>query len=295
MDLRGVFPPIPTAFSGDTIDPHALGSNSERWMTTGVRGLVVLGSTGEAPLLSESESDDVVEVVRSRVPEGRLLIAGVGRESTKQTMAAVKRAAVLGADAVLVRTPSFFKGQMTTDALFGHYTAVADVSTVPVILYNFTALTGVTLSVDSVARLAEHSNIIGIKESGSDIGFISALVDVTPGEFSVLVGSAPAFYAGLLSGAAGGVLALASIVPELCVELYDLVQSNQLAEARALQRELSSLARVVTRAHGVAGLKAALSIVGYIGGEPRPPLRPVSEAAQTGLRQALARLDVRVD
>ena len=263
-------------------------------MTTGVHGLVVLGSTGEAPLLSEAESDQVIDTVRQHVPAGRLLIAGAGRESTKQTIAAANRAAGLGANAVLVRTPSFFKWQMTADAFLGHYTAVADASAVPVVLYNFTALTGVTLSVDTVARLAEHSNIVGVKESGPDIGFVSVLVDVTPQEFSVLVGSAPAFYAGLLSGAAGGVLALACIVPELCVELFNLVQSNQLAEARALQHELARLARLITRANGVAGLKAALSIVGYSAGEPRLPLRPVSEAARTELRQALARLDVPV-
>ena len=117
-----------------------------------------------------------------------------------------------------------------------------------------------------------------LKESGGDIGTLSAVVDQTPDEFSLLAGSAPAFYASLLCGAVGGVLAVACVVPHLCVELYGLVQSSRLPEARALQRTLTPLARLVTREHGVPGLKAALSLVGFTGGEPRRPLRPYRTA-----------------
>ena len=294
MDLRGVFPPITTPFRDDALDTRALAANTDRWMATGVRGLVVLGSNGESPLLDEAESDRVIDITRSRVPRDRLLIAGVGRESTKATIAAARRAATLGADAVLVRTPSFFKQQLTTDVFALHYTAVADASPAPVILYNFTAFTGVTLPVEAVARLAMHENIIGMKESGGDIGRLSAVVDQTPDEFSLLAGSAPAFYASLLCGAVGGVLALACVVPHLCIELYGLVQLNRLPEGRALQRTLTPLAHLVTRVHGVPGLKAALSLVGYIGGAPRRPLRPVSDSTVEELRQALAQLHVKV-
>ncbi len=149
-----------------------------------------------------------------------------------------------------------------------------------------------TLSVDAVARLAEHRNIVGIKESGSDIGFISTLVSSTPDDFSVLVGSAPALYASLLSGAVGGVLALASVVPQPCVELYEHVRAGRGSEALRSQRQLAPLARLVTRVHGVPGLKAALSLVGYVGGDPRPPLRPAPAAAVDELRRALAELGV---
>ena len=294
MDLRGVFPPIPTPFREDALDTRALASNTDRWVATGLRGLVVLGSNGEAPLLDEAESDRVVDTTRSRVPSDRLLIAGVGRESTKATIVAASRAAALGADAVLVRTPAFFKQQLTSEAFVRHYTAVADASNIPVVLYNFTALTGVTLSIEAVARLAQHPNIIGMKESGGDIAALSAIVDRTPDGFSLLVGSEPAFYASLLCGAVGGVLALACVVPQPCVELYNLVCSNRLAEARELQRALMPLARLITRVHGVPGLKAALSLVGYVGGEPRPPLRPVSESIVEEIRQVLAELDARM-
>ena len=287
MDLRGVFPPIPTPFRDGALDTAALAANCERWMATGLRGLVVLGSNGEAPLLDDDESDRVIAAARERVPAGRLLIAGAARESTAGTVRAATRAAALGADAVLVRTPSFFKALLTGDALTRHYAAVADAAPVPVLLYNFTALTGVTLPVAAAAKLAEHPNIIGMKESGSDIAFISALIDETPADFSVLAGSAPVFYASLVSGAAGGILALAAAVPDLCVQLFDLVAAGRLAEARGLQRRLTPLARLLTRVHGVAGLKAALDVTGYAGGAPRPPLLPAGPAAVAEIRRAL--------
>ena len=293
MELRGVFPPIPTPFHDGELDIEALGRNCDRWLATGLHGLVALGSNGEAPLLDDAESDRVIEAVRARVPAERLLIAGVARESTAGTVRAARRAAALGADAVLVRTPSVFKAWVADEAMVEHYTAVADASPVPVLLYNFAALTGVSLTVATVARLAVHPNIAGMKESGGDIGFLSELIDATPDGFRVLAGSAPAFYASLLSGAAGGILALASAVPELCVELFDLVNARRLAEARALQRQLTPLARLVTRVHGVPGLKAALTAAGYAGGDPRPPLRPVGPAAAEEIRRALAALAVR--
>ena len=297
MDLRGVYPPIPTPFSPDidTIDVQALTNNTDRWLTSRIRGLVLLGSNGEAPLVDDVESDTVIETVRSRVPASRLVIAGTGRESTRATINASRRAGALGADAVLVRTPSFFKPQMTSQAFVDHYTAVADSSQVPVILYNFTALTGVTLRVDVVATLAEHPNIVGMKESGADIGFVSGLVDQTPDDFSVLVGSAPTFYASLLSGAVGGILALAAVVPDQCVELFELVQSCRHDEARLLQKRVTPLARLVTRVHGVPGLKAALDQLGYVGGPPRRPLAAVSPETVTELAGALHDLGALVD
>ena len=293
MELRGVLPPIPTPFRDGELDVEALGRNCDRWLATGLRGLVALGSNGEAPLLDDAESDRVIEVVRARVPPDRLLIAGVARESTAGTVRAARRAAALGADAVLVRTPSIFKAWVADEAMVEHYTAVADASPAPVLLYNFAALTGVSLTVAAVARLAAHSNIAGMKESGGDIGFLSELIDATPDDFHVLAGSAPAFYASLLSGAAGGILALAAVAPELCVELFDLVRARRLAEARALQRQLTPLARLVTRVHGVPGLKAALTAAGYAGGDPRPPLRPVGPAASEEIRRELAALAIR--
>lgn len=292
MRIEGVLPPIPTPFSGGGIDEVAMRSNVDRWMETRVSGVVVLGSNGEAPLLDDSESDTVLAAARSGVPSERLCIAGIGRESTVATARAARRAAHLGADAVLVRTPSFFKPLLTADAFVCHYMAVADASPVPVLLYNFTALTGVMLAVDVVSKLASHPNIVGMKESGSDLKYLSALVDRTPDDFVVMAGSAPVFYPSLLVGAGGGILALASVVPDLCVDLYELARTGRHAEARVLQRRLTPLAGLVTSVYGIPGLKAAVSCLGFHGGEPRSPLQPVPPEGVDAIRAALEQLGI---
>src|SRR5690349_6154550 len=140
VNLAGVFPPMATPFNGrGQVDARAITANVERWLARGVRGIVALGSNGEAPLLDERESDDVIAAARAAVPADRLLIAGTGRESTRGTVDASRRAQALGADAVLVRTPSYFKPRMTTEVLVHHYTHVADALEIPVLLYNYPA------------------------------------------------------------------------------------------------------------------------------------------------------------
>ena len=273
--FTGIFTPIVTPFTtDDTIDEGALRHNVDRWMKTPLTGLVVLGSNGEAAQLDDVEADRVVEIVRERVPSDRPLIAGTGRESTKATIAATARAAAAGVDAVLVRTPSFFKAQMSAEIFVRHYTEVADASPVPVLLYNVTMFTGVTLQLEAVERLAAHPNIVGMKESGSDISYISELVTRTPDDFTVLAGSATTFFHALCAGCDGAILALAALLPDACVRLQALVRDDRLAEARALQHWIMPLARSVGSTYGVAGLKAALDLTGYNGGVPRPPLRP---------------------
>lgn len=278
--FAGIFTPIVTPLrDDDTVDEAGLKANVRQWMHTSLRGLVVLGSNGEAPQLEEAEADRIVDLVREGVPSGRVLIAGTGRESTKGTIAATRRAAAAGVDAVLVRTPGFFKSQMTTDVFVGHYTAVAEASSVPVLLYNVSPFTGVNLQPDAVERLATHPNIVGIKESGSDIGQIAEYVARTPDDFTVLAGSATTLVHALAAGCDGAILALAALVPDMCAEMQSLVGAGRLAEARALQRRLMPLARSVGSVFGVPGLKAALQLVGYAGGIPRPPLRPLASAA----------------
>src|SRR5712671_5087860 len=143
----GVYAPIPTTFDdGGEVDPGRLRTALARWMRAPLTGFVVLGSNGEAALLDEDESDRVLAAARDTIPASRPMIVGTGRESTRAAVAATRRAAALGADAVLVRTPGFFKSQMTPEAFVRHYTTVADASPVPVLLYNFTAVTGVNLT-----------------------------------------------------------------------------------------------------------------------------------------------------
>jgi len=286
--FAGIYTPIATPFRDDgTVDERALAANVSRWMTTPLTGLVVLGSNGEAASLEEAEADRVVEIVRAGVPSSRPLIAGTGRESTRGTIAATRRAAAAGADAALVRTPSFFKPQMTSDAFVRHFTEVADASPVPVLLYNVTLYTGVNLLSDAVERLAVHPNIVGIKESGSDIGQIAEYVARTPDDFTVLAGSATTLVHALCAGCDGAILALASLAPAECVSMVTLVRDKRLDEATALQRRLMPLARSVGTTYGVPGLKAALELKGYAGGPPRPPLRPVSSEVVDIIRRQL--------
>ncbi|MBZ5560522.1 MAG: dihydrodipicolinate synthase family protein [Acidobacteriia bacterium] len=292
LNLAGVFAPIPTPFDEqDRVDTTRLRAAIDRWMKIPLTGLVVLGSNGEAVLLDEFESDQAIVAAREAVPKGRGFIVGTGRESTQAAVRAAKRAAEHGADAVLVRTPGFFKPQMTNDAFVRHYTAVADASPVPVLLYNFTALTGVTLQPAAVAKLATHPNIIGMKESGGDAGQINDLVSATPDDFRILAGSAGTFYASLCVGAIGGILALACVVPDACMRLFELTRAGKHKEALALQRQLVPLSKLLGQAYGVPGLKAAMSLIGYDVGVPRPPLTPVPEAAVKALRDAIAQLE----
>ena len=290
MNLCGVFPPIPTPFIDDAVDHAALAGNVERWMRTPLTGIVALGSNAEAPLLEDAEADAVLDTIRQHVPRSRTLIGGVGRESTAATIAAAKRAARLGVDVVLVRTPSFFKNVMNSDAFVRHYAAVADASPVPVLLYNVTLFTGVNLQPDAVERLATHDNIIGIKESNSDLVQLSDTIARTPEDFIVLCGSATTFYPALSAGADGGVLAISAVLPEICTEIFDLVRQHRHAEALALQRRITPLGRLLGAMHGVAGLKYALDQIGFAGGPTRAPLGSLPLDAQLQIREQLAAL-----
>lgn len=288
MKLTGVLAPLPTPFDDrDQVDVPRLRAAFSRWLASPLSGFVVLGSNGEAALMEDGECDLVVAEARALVPDGRTLIAGTGRESTSAAVRATIRAAQLGADAVLIRTPSFFKSQMTGDAFMRHYFAIADASPVPVLLYNFPAVTGVNLLPSTVARLAEHRNIVGMKESGSDIAQIADLVAMTPADFCVLAGSASTFFASLCAGVSGGILALAGLLPEPCVRLYELSQQKQYDAARTLQRHLLPMARLISTGHGVPGLKAALKLSGCDVGRPRSPLAPVDDSVLVILQKAM--------
>ena len=288
MHVSGVFAPIPTPFTpSGALHLDAWRANLARWVGTGLDGLVVLGSNGEAPLIDDDESEQLIATAREHIPAGRLLIAGTGRQSTKCAIDASRRAADAGADAVLVRTPSYFKGQLTTASFVRHYSAVADACPVPVLLYNFTGLTGVTLPLAAVSTLSTHQNIIGIKESGPDLSYVGDLVGLAHEEFSVLVGSGPTFFGSLMLGADGGIMALACVAPAACLRIYELVRDGRPDDARALQRQVVPLAKLVTSVHGIPGLKAALTHLGYVGGPARPPLEPITDDAVEQIGRAL--------
>lgn len=286
--LDGIHAPLPTPFDADgEIDVDALTGNVRRLAASPLAGVLALGSNGEAALLNEAESERVIDAVRASLPQEKLLLAGVGRESTRGTVRAALRAAALGADAVLVRTPSAFRAHVTQEALAAHFKAVADASPVPVLLYNLPGATGVTLAADVVRSVAAHGNIIGVKETSPDLERLAEFVAAGGRAVRVLSGWAPVLYPAMMAGAAGGILAVANVVPEACVELYAHARSGRHEEARDLQRRLTPLAQLVSTGLGVAGLKFALDRLGAHGGHVRAPLQPLGQSGRQAIRRAL--------
>ncbi|HEV7859097.1 MAG TPA: dihydrodipicolinate synthase family protein [Pyrinomonadaceae bacterium] len=286
-NLQGILLPFPTPFErGESVDLRAVRSNIERWNETGVVGYVALGSTGERVHLSEREYLEVIEAARMAVPESLALIVGAGQQSMRGSIDEVRRAAQAGADAVLVITPHFYRGAMTQGALFDYYRAVADAASVPLMLYSMPDLTGVAMAPELVARLSEHENIIGIKDSSGDAINLAETLRQVPSEFKVVTGSGPLLYAALNAGACGAIIAVGCVAPQLAVALYRAVAAGEQERAREMQRRLTPLALAVTKRYGIGGLKAAMEMLGYTVGPVRAPLKVADEEA----RGELARL-----
>jgi len=285
--LRGILPPLVTPFHPDgALDLASFEANLESYAAEDLAGYVVLGSNGEAASLDEDEKVALLRAARRRAGS-RLVIAGTGLESTRSTIAFTGRAADTGADAALVLTPSFFKSQMTVEALRRHYDAVAEASSIPVLLYSFPAVTGLPFPLPLAAAVAGHPRIVGMKESSGDVGLFGRIVASVPASFAVACGSAPAFYPSLCIGAAAGILAVANCAPGPAAALYRAFAASDHARARRIQEALTPLAVAVTATHGVAGLKAAVDLSGRRGGSVRSPLLPLAPAVRDELRRLL--------
>ncbi len=286
--LGGIFPPIATIFDATgNVDTGAISANVTRLMATPLAGVLALGSNGEAGLLDDEEGDQVAEAARAAVPADRVLLVGVGRESTVASTAAARRAADLGADAVLVRPPSYYRSHVSADALVAHFRQIADVSPVPVVLYNLPGPTGVTLTPAMVASLSAHQNILGLKETSPDLERLGIAAGLRGGAFPVMSGWAPVLYPAMMAGAAGGILAVANVLPESCVALYQHVKAGRHKDALALQRSITKVAMLVSSVHGISGLKAALEMTGFSGGPVRAPLQPAGDRVRAEIAAAL--------
>ena len=281
--------PLPTPFDqADEVDLRALQANIEKWNKTGVRGYAVLGSTGEPSHLDARERAEVIEAARAATPSDRVFIVGTGQPSTHATITEVRMAAAAGAEAVLVITPHFYRGAMTPAALINHYTAVADASPVPVVLYSVPQLTGLALAPEAVARLSEHANIIGIKDSSGDLVSFAETLRLVPEEFAVLTGHAAVLYPALSAGACGAIIAVGCVVPHLATEIYRATTGGEHHRALTAQRKLALLAHGIAARYGISGLKAALDLCGYRGGAVRAPLQPASEEARREIERLLS-------
>jgi 4-hydroxy-2-oxoglutarate aldolase len=287
-NLRGILLPFTTPFTLDgSVDTRALRSNIELWNRTGVKGYVALGSTGERVHLEERECLSVIEAAREATPDELTLIAGAGQQSTRATINEVLSTARAGAQAVLVITPHFYRRAMTQESLAAHYLSVADASPVPVILYSMPELTGISIAPETVARLSEHEQIIGIKDSSGDITNLGETLRLVPEGFTVLTGNGPLLYAALAAGAPGAILAVGCVAARLCIQIFSAVREGDYLRARQLQQRLTPLARAVTTRYGIGGLKAAMDLAGYKGGAVRAPLQSPDTEARREIERLL--------
>jgi 4-hydroxy-2-oxoglutarate aldolase len=276
--IKGVFAPIPTPFDAATGDvaPLRLRQNIGRLLAEGVDGIVVSGSTGEAPLLDPDEQRSLVAAARDAMTDGARLIAGTGAESTRQTIALCKGAAAEGADAVLVRPPGYFgPGAHTQAALVTHFRAVADASPVPVLIYNIPKYTHLPLAPALLQQLTDHERIVGAKDSSGDLKNLAAYREAVPA-WTILAGSASLLYAGLEMGCQGGIIGVACFAPRLCVSLMTSFENGDRASAGRMQERIGPLDKEIVGKLGPPGVKAAMDAVGLYGGPVRPPLAAVA-------------------
>jgi 4-hydroxy-2-oxoglutarate aldolase len=290
--LKGIFPPVTTPFINDEVAFDKLAANIEKWNKTGLSGYVLMGSNGESAFLTRNEKLKIIEEVKNNVAKDKTIIAGTGSDSIKETISLTNDAAKSGANFALVLTPSFFKEKMNDNSFIKYFSQVADNSKIPIIIYNVPKYTGVNIQASAVSVLSRHKNIAGIKSSSENIAHLSEIIYNSSNDFEVLVGTASVLYTGLLAGAVGGVLALANITPEKCLEIQKLFTENKKEEALRLQNKMIPVNRAVTGKYGVAGLKAALDLLGYFGGNPRSPLNALDETDLNDLKNILVKADL---
>src|SRR5713226_8372434 len=292
MIFSGVFAALTTPYAHDgSVSLGDLKHNVHRYNGTDLAGYAVVGSTGEAVLLTRAEMDGILVTAKGSAGKEKKLIAGTGAESTAETIERTKRAAELGYDAALVKTPHYYKPAYKPDVLIAHYRRVADESPIPVLLYSIPQFTGIALAAAEVAALSEHPNIIGIKDSSGNVQGIGEIIGATPPAFQVLVGSAASVYPSLAIGARGAILALACALPEKCVALFELFRQGHHYQARELQSVLTRASKLIVSELGIAGVKHAMDQRGYRGGIPRLPLQPLTDEEKRRISDFLAELE----
>ena len=286
--FEGVLAPLTTPFDPATGDvaPVALRANTRAMLDAGANGVVVAGSTGEASLLTDAEAGEMVGWLREVVPDDNLLVVGAGRESTRATIAACKVGGEEGADAALVRPPSYFARIVSQRALVDHFRAVADESPIPILIYNMPLYTNLPINDSTLAALAGHPNIVGAKDSSGDLKNFAAYRDAVP-EWAMFIGSGALFYAALEVGAAGGILAVADFAAETAVEVARAFARGDNRAAGGAQERLTPLHKEVIGKFGPPGVKVAMDAVGLTGGPVRPPLETLGDSDRDRIEKLL--------
>src|SRR5450755_234550 len=288
MKLQGIFPPITTPFNHEgELWKVKVQHNIEKLNLTGLAGYVVCGSTGESVMLTTEEKVQLWEWVAQYAAPEKLLIAGTGVESVRETVALTNRAAGIGYKVAMVRTPHYYKNLINNaPAQMLYFRAVADQSKIPLIIYNWPQTTGVDIPAEAVAELSQHPNIIAIKESSGNLEKVLQMIREVKKGFQVLTGSAPTLAPSLAVGAVGAVLAFANAAPYATISIWEAHRTREPEAALDWQGRIAHAARLVTVKYGVPGLKYAMDINGYYGGPPRLPLTPVGSEARCEIEAA---------
>lgn len=292
--IKGVLPPMITPFkeNGEVdFDKHI--RNLEKWNETGLAGYLVLGSNSETPFLTEEEKLKLIELTVKHKKEGRIVLAGTGLETPKDTIELTNKAADLGADAALILTPSYYSGKMNDEALINYFTIVADNVRIPILIYNVTKYTHVNISPYAVGVLSKHPNIIGMKDSSGNIGQLVEFKSViNKDEFNLLVGTASAWFPALTLGIEGAIMALANCSPNECIEVQKYYENGDWEKAREIYERMYPVNKAVTGTYGIAGLKYACDLLGFEGGIVRYPLLSLKEEEKTKVREILVKAQV---
>jgi 4-hydroxy-2-oxoglutarate aldolase len=291
MRLGGIIAAIPTPFHPDeTLNLEALESNVKRWNDTSLSGFTVLGTTGEFVSLTLDEKKRVLERAREVASREKLFLAGTGAESTFETLALTRFAASIGSDYAILVTPHYNRRSFSSRSLVEHYHRVAEASAIPVVVYHIPACTGLALEPTTVARIAEHPNVAGIKDSSGDVLALQETKRLCPEEFAVLTGSAQILLAASTVGAQGAILADACAAWDEPAELLEALAVGDIDRARAIQMRLARFSRDVVVGYGIPGVKALLDRMGFYGGPPRLPLLPLASDAADDVERALGAL-----
>jgi 4-hydroxy-2-oxoglutarate aldolase len=283
--LFGIYAPITTPFDNEEVNLDILGENVSKYSNSPLAGYFVLGSNGEGKSLSEKEKIEIIKTVIEKKDPGQLVICGVGYESTKLTREFTKIAADLGSDVISVLTPYYFRKYMSDEALLRYFINIADNSPIPIMVYNASSFTNITISISLFKLLIEHPNIIGMKDSSQ--GNIFLYLEYSSDKFVILSGTTNYLLPSLLFGASGGIVSLANYLPQQCFELYQAVLINNMDKAKSLHQKLLRINRIVSGSYGVAGVKYAMDLVGYYGGIPRLPLLPLDENDKVTIKKSI--------
>ena len=295
MPLQGIIPPVVTPFLADeSLDLPGLCAHIDCMIAHRVHGIFVLGTTGEFYALDEREKQVVVATAVAHVAGKLPVYVGTGAESTREVIRLTKMAEKEGANGVSVITPYFIKP--TQSELVDHFRAVAESTSLAVVLYNNPATCGgLSIEPDTVAKLAEIPNIIGIKDSSGDLQNTIEIIRRVPATFSVLNGRDTLIAAALMFGAKGAIPASCNIAPELCVGIYESFARGDFVAAQKQQAILHPIRLAMSLGTGNGAIKEAMALLGRSAGPNRRPISPLSEEKKQKLKEILTAAGLRVD